>query len=214
MRAPRHLQLAIFFNIGRGGSTMVTKKIPAAASALTLVALAAVAGDRDHHGDGNRPIRVSATLISLEEVPVVSSAAARGRFKATIDTLNQTISYELSYEGLEAAPTQAHIHIGQRRVNGGISLFLCGNPPNVPPAPVPAPPPCPAAPATITGELTAANIAGPVGQGIELTAGTTNAFAEIVEMVLDGFTYANVHSAKFPAGEVRGQVRVDKRRHW
>ena len=190
---------------------MTTKKLPVAASALALVALAAVAGDRGH--DSDRPFRVSAKLIAVEEVPSVSSRAASGRFKATIDPVNQTISYELSYEGLEAPVTQAHIHIGQRRVNGGISLFLCGNPPNVPPAPVPAPPACPESPATITGMLTAANIAGPVGQGIELTTGTTNAFAEIVEMVLDGLTYANVHSVKFPGGEVRGQVRVEKRRH-
>jgi hypothetical protein len=191
---------------------MLTTKLPLAASALALVALTAVAGDRDHDNDRNRPFRVSAKLVPVEEVPAVSSVA-RGRFKATIDPLNQTISYELSYEGLEAAPTQAHIHIGQRRVNGGISLFLCGNPPNVPPAPIPAPPACPAAPATITGTLTAANIVGPVGQGIELTTDTTNAFAEIVDMVLDGFTYANVHSGKFLGGEVRGQVRLEKRRH-
>lgn len=189
---------------------MLTKKIPAAASALALVALAAVAGDR--HNDRNRTFRVSATLVPIEEVPTVSSVA-RGRFKATIDPLNQTISYEVSYDGLEATPTQAHIHIGQRRVNGGISLFLCGNAPTVPPVQFPQPPACPASPATITGVLTTANIVGPVGQGIETTTDTTNAFAEIVDLVLDGFTYANVHSAKFPGGEVRGQVRVDKRRH-
>lgn len=189
---------------------MITKKLPIAATALTLVALAAVAGDRDH---SDRPFRISAKLIALEEVPVVSSAAASGTFKATVDRLNQTISYELSYEGLEAPPGQAHIHIGQRRVNGGISLFLCGNPPLVPPATVTQPPACPASPATITGVLTPAHIAGPTGQGIELTTATTNAFDEIVEMILDGFTYANVHTAKFGGGEIRGQVRVEKRRH-
>jgi hypothetical protein len=189
---------------------MLTKKIPAAVSALTLVALAAVAGD-DHH-DRNRAFRISAALVPTEEVPVVSSVA-RGRFKATVDALNQTISYELSYEGLEAAPTQAHIHIGKRHTNGGISLFLCGNPPAVPPAPFPQPQACPAAPATITGVLTPANIVGPVGQGIEPTADTAAEFADIVELLVDGFTYANVHSAKFPSGEVRGQVRVEKRRH-
>src|SRR5688572_28990605 len=80
--------------------------------------------------------RAFAELKPTEEVPALSSPA-RGRFKATIDPENQTISYELSYEGLQAPALQAHIHIGQRRVNGGISVFLCGNAPTVPPETVP-----------------------------------------------------------------------------
>ena len=101
-------------------------------TSLTLLALGVTAGDNRH-----RSFRAFADLVPTQEVPSVSSVA-RGRFKATIDRANQTISYELSYEGLEAAPTQAHIHVGQRRVNGGISVFLCGNPPTVPRGDVPA----------------------------------------------------------------------------
>jgi hypothetical protein len=29
----------------------------------------------------------------------------------------------------------------------------------------------------------------------------------LVELLRDGDTYANVHSTKFPGGEIRGQVR-------
>jgi hypothetical protein len=179
--------------------------LPVVGTSLTLLALGVTAGDNRH-----RSFRASADLVPTQEVPSVSSVA-RGRFKATIDRANQTISYELSYEGLEAAPTQAHIHVGQRRVNGGISVFLCGNPPTVPPAEFPQPQACPPAPATITGELTPANIVGPVGQGIAPSLNGVNEFNELVEMILDGLSYANVHSAKFPAGEVRGQLRTDQR---
>ena len=111
--------------------------LPAVGTSLALLALGVTAGDRHRNS-----FRAFADLVPTQEVPAVSSVA-RGRFKATIDRANQTISYELSYEGLEAGPTQAHIHVGQRRVNGGISVFLCGNPPTVPPATFPQPQACP-----------------------------------------------------------------------
>lgn len=177
---------------------------------LALIAVSAVtAEDSRSRPPGNRAFAV---LMPTEEVPALSSPA-RGSFKATIDPDNQTISYELSYEGLEAPALQAHIHIGQRRVNGGISVFLCGNPPAVPAAPVPQPPACPPAPATVTGVLTAANIIGPTAQGIDPTSGAVNEFDELVNMLRQELAYANVHSARFPGGEIRGQVRVLKRSH-
>lgn len=168
----------------------------------SLVALSAVAND---WGNG-RSERFAARLKPTEEVPALSSEA-RGWFKATIDSENQTISYELSYEGLEGAPLQAHIHIAQRRVNGGISVFLCGNAPNVPDAAVPQPPACPPSPATITGELTPAHIIGPVPQGIEASTSAANEFDELVRMIRSELSYANVHSARFPGGEIRGQLK-------
>ena len=172
---------------------------------LALFTAASASGDQ-------RPknLRAFAELKPLSEVPALSSTAS-GRFKATIDTLNQTITYELSYQDLEAGPVQAHIHIGQKSVNGLVSVFLCGNPPAVPAAPAPAPPACPASPATVTGVLTPANIIGPAAQGIAPTSATENEFDELVEMLRSGRTYANVHSSKFPGGEIRGQVHVDSK---
>src|SRR5512134_600636 len=66
-------------------------------------------------------------LMSYQEVPAVSSVAT-GSFKAEISRDDTVIDYELSYEGLEAPVTQAHIHFGQRSVNGGISVWLCQTP--------------------------------------------------------------------------------------
>ena len=178
--------------------------LPALGISLTLVALG-VAADNRH-----RPIRVFAQLIPVNEVPSVSSGA-RGRFKATIDRENQTISYEVSYEGLEDVTTQSHIHFGQRHTIGGVSVFLCGNPPAVPPATFPQPPACPLSPATVSGVLTPANIVGPNAQGIAPSMNGVNEFDELVAAILSGDTYANVHSAKFPGGEVRGQIHTDER---
>jgi hypothetical protein len=175
------------------------------ATAVMLVAGAVGADDRDYNRGRHKRVSLVAMLSPSEEVPALSSTA-RGWFRATIDEANQTISYELRYDGLEGNPLQAHIHVGQRSVNGAISVFLCGNPPAVPAAPAPTPPTCPAAPATVTGVLSFSDIIGPAAQGIAASSDTVNEFEELVELLRDGLTYANVHSSKFPGGELRGQV--------
>ena len=172
---------------------------------LLMTAAGALAGDR-----APRSFRVEAILQPTEEVPALSSTAS-GSFKAWIDEANQTISYRLQYDGLEGTTLQAHIHVGQRGVNGGVSVFLFGNPPTVPPAPVPTPPVCPEGSATIEGVLTPANIVGPNAQGIAPTSDGTNEFAELIAVLRSGVTYANVHTSKFPGGEIRGQLRDHKR---
>ena len=83
--------------------------------------------------DNHRAYRFEADLKPTKEVPALSSAAS-GTFKARIDEGNQVITYELTYEGLEGNVLQAHIHLAQPGVNGGVSVFLCGNPPTVPAA--------------------------------------------------------------------------------
>jgi hypothetical protein len=68
--------------------------------------------------------RFSAVLRPEQEVPVVSSQA-RGSIKLNIDEDAQQIAFELSYSGLLTPVAQAHIHIAQKGVNGGIVLWLC-----------------------------------------------------------------------------------------
>jgi hypothetical protein len=144
-------------------------------------------------------------LRSYEEVPAVSSTA-RGFFKARIREGVGTIEYELSYQGLQGDIRQSHIHFGQRSVNGGISVFLCQTATNVDPTGLA--PQCGAAPATVTGTLTAANIIGPAGQGI-----AASEFAELVRAIRAGVAYINVHSSVFAGGEIRGQTRGSDHDH-
>lgn len=136
-----------------------------------------------------------------EEVPVISTEG-KAEFRARINNDASEISYELSYSDLEGAVQQAHIHIGQKDVNGGISVFLCSNLPLIPVGPTPpGTQPCPASPASITGTLTAANVIGPANQGV-----AAGEFAELIDQMRKGNTYVNVHSSKFPGGEVRSQI--------
>jgi hypothetical protein len=142
---------------------------------------------------------IKALLTGYEEVPVVSTTGS-AELRARISNDDSQIDYELIYADLEGTVTQAHIHIGQVGVNGGISLWLCANNPPITNAP-PGTQPCPQPPATITGTLTAANVNGPTAQGIG--AGELD---EVIKAIRAGKTYVNIHSTTWPGGEIRSQI--------
>lgn len=150
--------------------------------------------------DGRGRDRIDARLKGFQEVPAVSTVAG-GRFRATIDAASGSIAYELSYSGLEGTVTMAHIHLGQHGVNGGVMVWLCQTATN--PDPTALAPTCPQS-GGVSGLIQAANVVGPTGQGI-----AAQEFAEMVAALRAGVAYVNVHSSKFPGGEIRGQVRDD-----
>ena len=108
------------------------------------------------------------------------------------------MEYALAYSNLEGGVTQAHVRFGRTGTNGGIIVFLCQNGINQDPAR--RAPVCPQE-GSVEGLITEDNILGPARQGIE-----PGAFREFVQAVLAGAAYVNVHSTKFPRGEIRGQI--------
>ena len=175
-------------------------KQPGFRLSASIVALALVVATTATADNNRRPSpqRYVTRLVPMQEVPSVSSPA-RGSFSAVIDDDAQTISYELKFEGLEAAVAQAHIHTAQPGVNGGIMVWLCGTTAQPGPAGTPV---CPASPGAVTGVITPTQVIGPVAQGI-----AAGEFAEVVAAIRSGLAYANVHSSKYPGGEIRGQIR-------
>jgi CHRD domain len=151
---------------------------------------------------------LQADLEGIQEVPALSTGAS-GKFRARINRDDTRIDWVLSYEDLEGAVQQGHIHIGQKSVNGGITVFLCTNLGNGPMGTQP----CPAPPATISGTIIAAD----VSPNIPATAGArtqglgTGEFEELLRAIRNGVTYANVHSDTFPGGEIRGQIKGSSR---
>jgi len=160
----------------------------AVVTGLAVVVTAAIAG-------GTGEIREK--LTGFEEDPQTISTTGTGTFHAQVDRAAQEISYQLEYADLEGDVTQAHIHFGGRAQSGGIAVFLCSN--------LPDPPPdtqaCPPAPGAVSGTLDAANVIGPAAQGVE-----AGEFDELVAAIRAGKTYANVHTTKYPAGEIRAQL--------
>jgi hypothetical protein len=159
--------------------------------ALLVASLAVASGGKKNLKSGD--------LVGYEENPDISTAAT-GSFKVTLDDDAQTLAYELSYSGLEGTVQQAHIHFGKRAVNGGITLFLCSNLGNGP-AGTPA---CPAS-GTVSRTVGAAEILAPAVGGTPQGIEAMN-FAELAAAMRAGNTYANVHSTKWPSGEIRAQI--------
>ena len=168
------------------------------AVAVAVTGAMAVAGTAAVAGGGSKQLRAS--LHGYEEVPAVSTTG-NGAFRATVTPSGDGFAYRLTYAGLEGAVSQAHIHLGQPAVNGGISVFLCSNLGNGPAGTQACPPP----PATVTGTIDAADVIGPAGQGI-----APGEIDELMRAIRAGVTYANVHSSLFPGGEIRGQVRAGR----
>jgi hypothetical protein len=168
-----------------------------AAVAAALVVGATAAGTLAF---ADAPNSIRERLSGYQEDPLVLSTTGSGDFRASIRAKHQEISYRLSYAGLEGAVTQAHIHLGGTAQSGGIIAWLCGNP-----SPAIVPPPgvqtCPAQPATISGTIRAADVIGPAGQGI-----APGEFAELVSAIRADVTYVNVHTDKYPGGEIRAQL--------
>jgi CHRD domain len=146
-------------------------------------------------GAADEKTSFKANLDGYNEVPAVSSNGS-GTFTAMIDEDAQSITYELSYGGLNSAAMAAHIHLGQRNVNGGVSAFLCGGGDK---------PACPAgtgAEETVSRVIDAADVIGPAAQGI-----AAGEFDELVRAIRARVTYANVHTSTQPGGEIRDQLR-------
>ena len=170
----------------------------AAAVALALGAFVSASGSQSSSNNAK------ATLGGFQENPSISTTGA-GTIDLQIDDTAETIAYELSYgdlEGVGTTPfvtdgvvTAAHIHVGATGVNGGVSAFLCGGG---------GKPACPLS-GTVTGVITAGDVIGPAAQGIN--AGEATAFAEFVRAIRAGYTYANVHTTRWPSGEIRGQIK-------
>jgi CHRD domain-containing protein len=171
--------------------------------AIVLISTTAVAT-----GDGGKSFRTK--LTGYEEIIPASFSAGppptfageagavstmgSGKFTATVRKNPLRIDFRLRYQNLEGTiTTQAHIHFGQKHTVGGVSTFLCGGGTK--------PTPCPPTSGEVSGTINAADVGGPTNQGIEATN-----IAELVAAMQAGVTYVNVHTNKWPGGEIRGQL--------
>ncbi len=169
---------------------MTTRRLRYAGAVVLVLSLAGASlalAAGAHKGKGSE---FHATMIGYNEVPSLNTP---GHADLALTVTDTTIAFTLQYADLTGPPGAAHIHIGQPGVSGGVSVFFCGGG---------GKPACPASNSgTVTGTISAADVVGPTTQGF--VAGD---IAPVIAALRAGFTYANMHTTKFPAGEIRGQI--------
>jgi hypothetical protein len=164
-----------------------------ALAAITAGLPSAVFGD-DDRGD------FTARLVGFHEVPAVFTD---GQGSVRLSFRRDKVDFTLRYNNLTGPPLFAHLHLGERHVNGGVFVFLCGGGGQAA---------CPQATSgTVHGSFAATNILSPAVGGVAqgLPAGNLDAAKRAIRA---GAAYANVHTpapAGFPSGEIRGQVVPD-----
>ena len=119
-----------------------------------------------------------------EVLPVTTRGQCQANFKLTADGTG--LEYRLNVANLEAV-TQAHIHLAPEGSNGPVVAFLFGFVPEG----------SSESGSLAQGIITAADLIGPL-------AGLT--IDDLVDEILNGNTYVNVHTQNNPPGEVRGQI--------
>ena len=165
-------------------------------------------------GDGKNDRKINVGLTGFEEVPVVVTTG-NGEVKLTINASARTIDYVLTFADLQADVTQAHIHVAQKDVNGGIVLWLCQTAgTQAPPAVAALTPFCDASPntaraGTVSGQLKDANALSP-NTTQQLEAGNLD---DALIAIAAGKAYGNVHTTASLGGEIRGQVKHDHGGH-
>ena len=130
-------------------------------------------------------------LTGFNEVPPILSDGT-GVFTASVNS--SSLTYNLTFSNLSSPAIAAHIHFGQRGVNGAVVVFLCSGPK----------PACPSGGGTVTGTVTAADVLSVPAQGV-----TAGSFADLLRILRSGDAYTNVHTTNHPAGEIRGQLRSE-----
>ncbi len=135
-----------------------------------------------------------------EATPTPNALTGHGDFRARLSEDGLTLTYTLTWTGISGPPLFAHIHFAQRGVSGAVMAFLCGG--STKPA-------CTQATSgTATGTITAADIIAVPAQ--DIGAGDFDGFLRAIR-AHDG--YANLHTAKHPTGEIRGQLKVHDEDH-
>ncbi len=126
-----------------------------------------------------------ATLTVAQEVPppaMTTPPTARGAAVLLFDPATNTLNFTLAYAGLSGAAVAAHFHQGAVGVPGPVVQTICG--------PQGQNPLLGACPTPNSGFLT----------------GTWTVPASLVQALLNGGLYINVHTQLNPPGEIRGQI--------
>lgn len=161
------------------------RKLTMFLAVMILVAVSAAGASAQGHSRN-----FVAPLSGAQEVPPADTNA-RGLAKFQLSKDGTELSYKLIVANIENV-TMAHIHLAPAGQNGPVVAWLYPDSP--PPQLIPGRTNGILATGTITGD----DLVGPLaGESLNV----------LLDEMRDGNTYVNVHTNRFPGGEVRGQIR-------
>ena len=182
--------------------------LSAALAAIAVLLIGNSSTQANNNNDGNA-LRFSTRLSTFNEVPPKANGAS-GTFRATLSEDGTTLSWTFTWSGLSGPPLFAHIHFGLKGANYPVMTFFCGGPKGNPD--IPQKPDCPQTTSgSITGTTTAADIIA-----LNTPGATTDQaldqhdFAGFLRALAAGSAYANMHTTRFPGGEIRGQIAAHR----
>ncbi|PYU52561.1 MAG: hypothetical protein DMG48_04590 [Acidobacteria bacterium] len=182
--------------------------LSAALAAIAVLLIGNLSTQANNNNDGNA-LRFSTRLSTFNEVPPKANDAS-GTFRAGLSEDGTTLSWTFTWSGLSGPPLFAHIHFGLKGANYPVMTFFCGGPKGNPD--IPQKPDCPQTTSgSITGTTTAADIIA-----LNTPGATTDQaldqhdFAGFLRALGAGSAYANMHTTRFPGGEIRGQIAAHR----
>ena len=182
--------------------------LSAVLAAIVVLLIGNLSTQANNNNDGNA-LRFSTRLSTFNEVPPKANGAS-GTFRARLSEDGTTLSWTFTWSGLSGPPLFAHIHFGLKGANYPVMTFFCGGPKGNPD--IPQKPDCPQTTSgSITGTTTAADIIA-----LNTPGATTDQaldqhdFAGFLRALGAGSAYANMHTTRFPGGEIRGQIAAHR----
>ncbi len=134
-------------------------------------------------------LRAELTTESITQgVEEMTPASASGLAIALLDQTDNELKFSVTYKGLSDRPTIAHFHRAQKGEEGPPVRTIFGQP-EIEQAPG-------AAPEGVNGFV----------NGVWTQEGEQQLTDELVEAILSGEIYVNIHTELNPAGEIRGQL--------
>ena len=149
---------------------------------IVLVALAASAVPAfGGGGGGGSDFQFRAKLDADSEIPPTASDG-KGEAEFSVSRSGRSIRYQISAEKLTGRARGIHIHLGAKGQSGPVVITICKRICSLPRS-------------------------GRLGHARFSKAPGAKNFAAVVRALRAENTYVNIHTRRYPAGEVRGQIK-------
>ncbi|MDJ0366626.1 CHRD domain-containing protein [Hymenobacter sp. H14-R3] len=163
---------------------------------LALAGLAFTTACKKDDNSAPAMMQLSGNLSATNSIKPTSASTATGTVTGTYDPNSKVLNYTLTFSGLTGAPMMAHFHYGDPKHVGDVFIPLSGLPTGTS--------------GTITGSTTLTTV--PAVAAVPATTTTPAIPAKPMAVQPDSFklgnVYANIHTAQYPAGEIRANVVV------